>query len=43
MSNMATAQPLVINTDGSAFRNGKADAIAGIGVYFGPGDPRSVL
>ncbi|KAH5752382.1 hypothetical protein HBI16_242420 [Parastagonospora nodorum] len=32
---------LVINTDGSSFRNGKPDAIAGVGVYFGPNDKRN--
>jgi len=31
---------LVINTDGSSFRNGTAQAIAGVGVYFGPRDNR---
>ena len=29
-----------IYTDGSALGNGKAVAAAGIGVYFGPSDPR---
>ncbi|KAF2865358.1 hypothetical protein BDV95DRAFT_623874 [Massariosphaeria phaeospora] len=32
----------VANTDGSALRNGKADAVAGVGVYFGHKDYRSV-
>ena len=34
---------LRIYTDGSALGNGQAGAIAGIGVYFGPADPRYVL
>ncbi len=29
-------------TDGSCLKNGQADASAGAGVYFGPGDPRNV-
>ncbi|CAO2655410.1 Nn.00g104740.m01.CDS01 [Neocucurbitaria sp. VM-36] len=33
---------LVINTDGSSFRNGKKDAIAGVGVFFGKRDARNV-
>ncbi|KAL5113550.1 hypothetical protein ACEQ8H_008559 [Pleosporales sp. CAS-2024a] len=33
---------LIINTDGSSLNNGKTDAIAGVGVYFGPDDPRNV-
>jgi hypothetical protein len=40
MNNAKREDPLVINTDGSSFHNGKADAIAGIGVYFGPHDNR---
>jgi ribonuclease HI len=28
-------------TDGSAVRNGKRDAVGGLGVYFGPNDPRN--
>lgn len=31
---------LVINTDGSSFHNGKDDAMAGIGVFFGKQDQR---
>ena len=27
-------------TDGSALNNGKPDAVAGLGVFFGPGDSR---
>ena len=34
---------LRIYTDGSSLRNGTALASAGVGVYFGPGDPRFVL
>jgi hypothetical protein len=40
MNNAKRKDALVINTDGSSFHNGKADAIAGIGVYFGPRDNR---
>jgi hypothetical protein len=40
MNNAKRKDALVINTDGSSFHNGKADAIAGIGVYFGPHDNR---
>jgi ribonuclease HI len=43
MSTKDRLQPLVINTDGSAFRNGKQDAIAGVGVYFVCRDIKSVL
>jgi hypothetical protein len=31
---------LVINTDRSTFRNGKRDAVSGVGVYFGKNDKR---
>lgn len=31
---------LRIHTDGSALNNGGAEAFAGVGVYFGPGDKR---
>jgi len=31
-----------ISTDGSSFRNGKKDAVAVVGVYFGAGDSRQV-
>jgi ribonuclease HI len=31
-----------IYTDGSSLANGRAGAAAGVGVYFGPGDPRQV-
>lgn len=30
-----------IFTDGSVFRNGQPDAYGGLGVYFGPDDPRN--
>lgn len=33
---------LHIFTDGSALGNGQKDAAAGVGVYFGPNDPRNV-
>ncbi|KAI4206965.1 MAG: hypothetical protein LQ346_000797 [Caloplaca aetnensis] len=33
---------LRIHTDGSALNNGGAEAYAGVGVYFGPGDKRNV-
>ena len=32
----------VVYTDGSSRGNGKAGAVAGVGVYFGPNDPRFV-
>jgi ribonuclease HI len=34
--------PLVVHTDGGSRGNGKIGAKAGIGVYFGPRDPRFV-
>ncbi|KAI5281880.1 hypothetical protein KEM52_003840, partial [Ascosphaera acerosa] len=33
---------LRIYTDGSSLANGKAGAVAGVGVFFGPGDARNV-
>ena len=33
---------LHVFTDGSSLRNGKVEAFAGVGVYFGPRDPRYV-
>ncbi|KAL2143062.1 hypothetical protein VTI28DRAFT_402 [Corynascus sepedonium] len=33
---------LVIYTDGSSLGNGRLGAAAGVGVYFGPGDPRNI-
>lgn len=33
---------LVICTDGACTRNGKDGALAGVGVYFGDGDPRNI-
>lgn len=39
-SETATSGTLRVHTDGSALRNGGADAFAGVGVYFGPGDKR---
>ncbi len=32
--------PILVYTDGSCRGNGQTGAVAGIGVYFGPGDPR---
>ncbi|KAH7355935.1 ribonuclease H-like domain-containing protein [Pyrenochaeta sp. MPI-SDFR-AT-0127] len=34
--------PIVVYTDGSSLGNGQAGAVAGVGVYFGPKDPRNV-
>lgn len=31
-----------VYTDGACLRNGRPDAAAGVGVYFGPRDPRNV-
>ena len=36
-------EPIRIHTDGSSLGNGKVGAFAGVGVYFGPGDKRSVF
>jgi len=33
---------IVVHTDGSALGNGKKRAVAGVGVYFGPSDPRNI-
>lgn len=33
---------LRIYTDGSSLKNGRTQAAAGVGVYFGPGDSRFV-
>ncbi|KAL2162577.1 hypothetical protein VTH06DRAFT_7491 [Thermothelomyces fergusii] len=38
----ARAGVLVIYTDGSSLNNGRLHASAGVGVYFGPGDPRNI-
>jgi ribonuclease HI len=35
--------PIVVYTDGSSLGNGKVGAVAGVGVYFGPNDPRYLL
>lgn len=35
--------PIKVYTDGSSLSNGKTGAVAGVGVYFGPNDPRLVL
>lgn len=37
---LKTGEPLKIWTDGSALGNGRAGAAAGVGVFFGHGDPR---
>lgn len=37
-----TTDPLVIYTDGAAPGNGRLGAVAGIGVYFGPQNPKCV-
>ncbi|KAF2128740.1 ribonuclease H-like protein [Dothidotthia symphoricarpi CBS 119687] len=34
--------PIKVFTDGSSIGNGKAGAVAGVGVYFGPNDSRNV-
>lgn len=34
--------PVVVYTDGSSLGNGKIGAVGGVGVYFGPSDPRFV-
>jgi len=34
--------PIVVYTDGSSLGNGCANAVAGVGVYFGPSDSRNV-
>lgn len=34
--------PIVVYTDGSSLGNGRVGAVAGVGVYFGPKDPRNV-
>ncbi|KAF2845368.1 hypothetical protein T440DRAFT_483448 [Plenodomus tracheiphilus IPT5] len=34
--------PIVVYTDGSSLGNGRAGAVAGVGVYFGPLDSRNV-
>ena len=39
-SSSAQTEPIRIHTDGSSLGNGRPDAFAGIGVYFGPGDKR---
>ena len=40
MDNAEREDALVMNTDSSSFRKGKADAVAGVGVFFGPKDNR---
>ena len=41
MTPETSGKPIVVYTDGAASNNGKDNAIAGIGVYFGPNDPRN--
>lgn len=36
------SSPIVVYTDGSSLGNGRVGAVAGVGVYFGPKDPRNV-
>ncbi|RPA72426.1 ribonuclease H-like protein [Ascobolus immersus RN42] len=38
----ARPEPVIIFTDGSALGNGKKRAVAGVGVWFGHGDPRNI-
>lgn len=38
----APEAPIRIYTDGSSLANGRAEAIGGVGVYFGPADPRNI-
>lgn len=40
---LSQTEPIRIHTDGSSSGNGTAGAFAGVGVYFGPCDKRSVL
>ena len=40
---ISQTEPIRIHTDGSSLGNGTAGAFAGVGVYFGPGDKRSVF
>lgn len=42
-SGISQTDPIRIHTDGSSLGNGTAGAFAGVGVYFGPGDRRSVF
>ncbi|EPX72527.1 ribonuclease H Rnh1 [Schizosaccharomyces octosporus yFS286] len=38
----SVSNPEIVYTDGSSLGNGKHGAVAGCGVYFGPGDPRNL-
>jgi len=38
----STSFDRVVYTDGGCIRNGKAGAVGGYGIYFGPDDPRNV-
>lgn len=40
--NASTSHPLCVYTDGACIHNGRPNACAGIGVYFGKGDSRNV-
>ena len=42
-SGISQTEPIRIHTDGSSLGNGTAGAFAGVGVYFGPGDKRSIF
>lgn len=42
-SDIDQTRPIRVHTDGSALKNGQEGAIAGVGVWFGPGDHRLVL
>lgn len=37
---MKANTPMRIHTDGSSLKNGQADSLAGVGVFFGPNDTR---
>ena len=39
-SDVDQTKPIRIHTDGSSLGNGQKGAVAGVGVYFGPGDAR---
>ncbi|KAK8025658.1 hypothetical protein PG990_003481 [Apiospora arundinis] len=41
-ANSSKTGTLHIYTDGSSLSNGRADAVAGVGVFFGAGDPRNI-
>ncbi|KAK6825172.1 hypothetical protein PG995_015238 [Apiospora arundinis] len=41
-ANSSKTGTLHIYTDGSSLSNGRTDAVAGVGVFFGAGDPRNI-